>query len=67
MQAMQKLTLVATAERRMGLPRGWLKVQVSAGVLPHVRADDRFYVHVPTIERLLLDRARGTHTGKAKT
>jgi hypothetical protein len=59
----KKLTPSEEAERELELPRGWLRVQAAACLIPHLRADNRVLVHVPTIRRLLLDRACQTPRG----
>ena len=37
----------------------WLRAEADAGRLPHIKAGDRYLFDPETVERLLLDRARG--------
>ena len=56
---MKSLTPVDQAERRLKLPRGWLRVQAAGGRIPHLRADDQIWVHLPTVRRILAAVAKG--------
>jgi hypothetical protein len=55
--ATKQLTPISRAERALGLPVGGLALPAAAGQLPHVKIAGRLFVHLPTIERLLLERA----------
>ena len=50
------------AARMLRVPAGWMRDEVEAGRLPALRAGRAILLHVPTISRLLAERARG---GKA--
>ncbi len=52
---LQPLGIVA---RALGVPAGWLRREVDAMRLPCVRADQVILFDVPTVERLLIERAQ---------
>ena len=56
----QKPITATRMARRLGVRAAWLRSEADAGRLPHVRAGDRYLFDPATVERILLDRARGT-------
>ncbi|MEQ9460435.1 MAG: hypothetical protein RIG82_05745 [Phycisphaeraceae bacterium] len=48
------------AARRLSIPAGWLREEIEAGRLPVLRAGQVILVHVPTLARLLAERAMET-------
>ncbi len=59
------LVLINRAARSLHVPLWWLRAEALAGRIPHLHAGGRFLVHVPTIERLLIERATDTGAGSA--
>jgi len=53
------------AARRLRVPGDWLKREIESGRLPGLRAGAKFLLHVPTIERLLIERASSTSSTEA--
>lgn len=47
------------AARALGVPAGWLREEVESGRLPGLVAGGRVIVHLPTVEALLAERAKG--------
>jgi hypothetical protein len=58
-QAQTPETFVSADEAagRLGVPVAWLKAEAKAGRLPHICVSRRLLFNVPTIERVLLERA----------
>ena len=48
---------VSTAAIPLGVPSAWLKREVQAGRLPHLRAGRRVLVNVEAVRRALLERS----------
>ena len=48
---------VAEAARHLGVPQAWLRAEALADRIPHWRAGKRILVHLPTVARLLVERA----------
>jgi hypothetical protein len=44
--------------RILCVPARWLRAEAEAGRLPHLKADTALLFDLPTVERLLLERAR---------
>jgi hypothetical protein len=40
------------------VPARWLRAEAEAGRLPHLKADTALLFDLPTVERILLERAR---------
>lgn len=53
---------LAAAARSLRVPRSWLQQETRAGRLPSLICGSRTLVHVPTIARILLGRAKGEPT-----
>lgn len=51
------LLTLAGAARRLRIPAGWLRDEAEAGRLPGVRTGESWLFHLPTIVRVLEDRA----------
>lgn len=51
------LHATATAARFLNVPARWLRAEALAGRLPHLRAGHRLLFHLPTVVRLLAERA----------
>lgn len=58
-RAMNITNLMPTpaAARHLRVPAAWLRQEVESGRVPALRAGARLLVHVPTVERILLNRA----------
>jgi hypothetical protein len=54
-----KLVRVGPMARRLGVPVRWLQAEAEAGRIPHVRAEKVLLFDPETVERVLLERARG--------
>lgn len=46
------------AARCLRVPAGWMRAEVEAGRLPALRAGRAILIHVPTVARLLAERAQ---------
>jgi len=46
-----------SAAYRLGIPRTWLRSEVEAGTIPHLRIGRRVLVNLQAVERTLLLRA----------
>lgn len=53
-----KTVPVSQAARYFRVPVGWLRGEVEAGRLPGLRAGRATLVHLPTVGKLLADRAK---------
>jgi excisionase family DNA binding protein len=49
---------IGRAARLLSVPADWLRGEVEAGRLPHLRAGRRVLIHVDTVRRILSDRAQ---------
>jgi hypothetical protein len=52
------------AARILNVPRYWLLDEVAAGRLPGLIAGRRILVHVPTVQAILAERAKGVPSDK---
>lgn len=57
----KKLVLLSVAAASLGVTTKWLRSEADAGRIPHLKAGDRLLFDLETVERLLLERARGQH------
>ncbi|MEK6676613.1 MAG: hypothetical protein AABZ47_13295 [Planctomycetota bacterium] len=48
---------VGPMARRLRVPVLWLRLEVEAGRIPHLRAGRQFLFHPTTVERILTERA----------
>jgi hypothetical protein len=46
------------AARCLRVPAAWMRAEVDAGRLPALRAGRAILIHVPTVAKLLADRAK---------
>ena len=51
---------VRRAALRLGVPAAWLKVEIQAGRVPHLRAGRRLLVNPEAVEAVLVERAQQT-------
>ena len=49
---------LARAARCLGVPSAWLREEIDAGRLPGLVAGKAVLVHVPTVAKLLAERAK---------
>jgi excisionase family DNA binding protein len=49
---------VNSAAVRLGVPAAWLRAEVEAGRIPHLKTGRRIMLNPATVEQALLDRAR---------
>jgi hypothetical protein len=54
-----ELSPLRAAARALHVTAAWLLEETRAGRFPSVKCGTRTLVHIPTIRRALLDRARG--------
>lgn len=47
------------AARKFRVPVKWLNEEAEAGRIPHVAAGKRKLFHLPTLEKILIERAKG--------
>ena len=47
------------AARCLCVPAKWLRDEVEAGRLPGLKADRAILIHVPTVAKILTERAKG--------
>ena len=59
MLAPPKLLPIGPTARRFRVPVRWLRAEAEAGRIPHVRAEQVLLFDPETVERVLLERARG--------
>jgi hypothetical protein len=52
------LVPLGPAARILRVPQKWLREQALAGDIPHLRAGRAILIHVPTVAKLLVDRAK---------
>ena len=52
------LVPLGPAARILRVPQKWLREQSLAGDIPHLRAGRAILIHVPTVAKLLADRAK---------
>lgn len=50
---------IRRAAIRLGVPAAWLRTEVAAGRISHLRVGRRVMIHTETVERELLNRAGG--------
>lgn len=58
-QSSGELLTVSAMARRLGVKTTWLRDEAEAGRLPCVPAGETYLFDAVTVERVLLDRARG--------
>ena len=54
---------LSRAARALAVPAGWLRGEVEAGRLPGVIAGKAILIHLPTVEKLLAERAKRVAEG----
>jgi hypothetical protein len=59
MIAERKLLIVGQMARYLRVPVAWLRAEAEAGRIPHVQAGKVLLFDPETVERVLLERARG--------
>ena len=52
------LVLLQNGARELRVPIAWLREEVEAGRVPSLRAGRRLLIHLPTVRRLLVERAK---------
>jgi len=59
----EQIQPLRVAARRLNVPSTWLRTEAEAGRIPCLVAGRRILVHIPTVERILVDRATGEPGG----
>jgi hypothetical protein len=59
MDADKRLWPIGPTARRLRVTVKWLRGEAEAGRVPHLKADDRFLFDLESVERVLLERAKG--------
>jgi hypothetical protein len=59
------LVPLTQAARRLRVPTQWLRVEAESGRIPHLSAGGRLLVHMPTVQRVLIERARVGFDGQS--
>jgi hypothetical protein len=54
---------VTKAARCLNVPAKWLRREIESGRLPGLQADNAILCHVPTLIRLLAERAKSESNG----
>lgn len=62
-----RLQPLGTVARALGVPSSWLRGEADARRLPCIRAGRTIIFDVPTVERLLLERAQRSGPGEVQT
>jgi hypothetical protein len=60
-----KLLPLGIMARRLRVPVRWLRAEAEAGRIPHLRADKVLLFDPETVERVLLEHARGAEVANA--
>ena len=59
MSNIHSIIAIGVLARKLKVKTSWLRAEADAGRLPHIKAGDTILFDPVTVERILLERARG--------